>query len=99
MQKLEENFYSGKTAFVDLSPATTHEPFKVLVATILSARTKDETTAKVVNELFQIVHKADDLDKLSAKELDRIIYPVGFHNAKTKHLKVPEISISCNAVP
>ncbi len=87
MQKLEEHFYSVKTPIVDLIQAKTHEPFKVLVATILSARTKDETTAKVVNELFQIVHKADDLDKLSAEELDRIIYPVGFHNAKTRHLK------------
>lgn len=87
MKRLEEHFYSVKTPIVDLIQAKTKDPFRVLVATILSARTKDESTAKVVNELFTIVKKADDLDKLSPAELDRIIYTTGFHNAKTKHLK------------
>ncbi|MDD4277903.1 MAG: endonuclease III, partial [Candidatus Cloacimonetes bacterium] len=87
MRLLGIHFGSVKTPVVDLIQAQTQEPFKVLVATILSARTKDETTSKVVDELFQVVHKADDLDLLSAEELDRIIYPVGFHNTKTKHLK------------
>jgi len=87
MQKLELHFHRVKTPIVDLIQAKTQEPFKVLVATILSARTKDETTARVVNELFQVVHKPEDLDKLSAAELDKIIYQTGFHNAKTKHLK------------
>lgn len=87
MQLLEEHFYSVKTPIVDLIQAKTQVPFKVLVATILSARTKDETTAKVVNDLFSVVNKPEDLDKLSVDELDKIIYQVGFHNAKTKHLK------------
>lgn len=87
MQLLGVHFDSVKTPVVDLIQAQTKEPFKVLVATILSARTKDETTSKVVDDLFQVVHQADDLDLLSAEELDRIIYPVGFHNTKTKHLK------------
>ncbi len=87
MRLLGIHFGSVKTPVVDLIQAQTQEPFKGLVATILSARTKDETTSKVVDELFQVVHKADDLDLLSAEELDRIIYPVGFHNTKTKHLK------------
>jgi len=87
MLRLEEHFVSVKTPIVDLIMAKTNEPFKVLVATILSARTKDETTARVVSELFQMVHRADDFDKLSAAELDKIIYQVGFHRTKTKHLK------------
>lgn len=87
MERLEKHFHSVKTPIVDLIQAKTKDPFKVLVATILSARTKDETTARVVNVLFQTVHNADDFDKLSYEELDAIIYQVGFHNAKTKHLK------------
>ncbi|PKN72717.1 MAG: endonuclease III [Candidatus Cloacimonetes bacterium HGW-Cloacimonetes-3] len=87
MKRLEKHFNSVKTPIVDLIQAKTKDPFKVLVATILSARTKDETTARVVNVLFQTVHNANDFDKLSISELDSIIYQVGFHNAKTKHLK------------
>lgn len=87
MLALDVHFHSVKTPVVDLIQAKTKDPFKVLVATILSARTKDETTARVVTELFKVVDKADDFDKLSAQELDSIIYQVGFHNAKTKHLK------------
>lgn len=87
MQALEQHFESVKTPIVDLIQSQTKDPFKVLVATILSARTKDETTAKVVRELFTKVQVVDDFDQLSFEELDRIIYQVGFHRAKTKHLK------------
>ncbi|HQF81325.1 MAG TPA: endonuclease III, partial [Candidatus Syntrophosphaera thermopropionivorans] len=65
----------------------TKDPFKVLVTTILSARTKDETTSQAAKKLFEKVKNIDDLEKISAEELDSIIHQVGFHNAKTKYLK------------
>ena len=88
MGLLEEHFYTVKTPIVELIQAKTDDPFKVLVATILSARTKDETTARVVTNLFQVVNVPHDFDSLSDTELDRIIYQVGFHKTKTKHLKL-----------
>jgi endonuclease III len=87
MEKLKQHFFTVRTPVVDLIQAKTQEPFKVLVATILSARTKDETTARVVSELFKVVETVDDFDKLSLEELDRLIYQVGFHREKSKHLK------------
>lgn len=87
MRELEKHFYAVKTPIVDLIQAKTKDPFKVLVATILSARTKDETTARAANELFQVVKDPDDLDKISAQKLNSIIRQVGFHNDKTRHLK------------
>lgn len=86
MQRLEKHFSSVQTPIVELIQASTQEPFKVLVTTILSARTKDNTTARAVNQLFTIVHNAEDLNKLSFNELDAIIYQVGFHRTKSKHL-------------
>jgi len=92
MSRLKTHFYTVKTPIVDLINAQTRDPFKVLVATILSARTKDETTSRAVTELFRVVHRAHDFDLLSDEELDRIIYQVGFHKTKTKHLKqLPEV--------
>lgn len=87
MRELEQHFHQVRTPIVDLIQAKTKDPFKVLVATILSARTKDETTTRAVNELFKVVKSADDFDRLSHTELDSIIRQVGFHNEKTKHLK------------
>lgn len=92
MKALGEHFGAVKTPIVDLIQATTQDPFKVLVATILSARTKDETTAAAVNRLFARVSNADELRKLSIEEIGRLIYPVGFYNAKAMHLKeLPDV--------
>jgi endonuclease III len=84
---LGERFQTYKSPVVDLVEAQTNDPFKVLVATILSARTKDETTTETVNILFQKVNTLDDLDKISESDLDKMIFKVGFHNTKAKHLK------------
>ncbi|HNX36833.1 MAG TPA: endonuclease III [Candidatus Cloacimonadota bacterium] len=84
---LGKHFLSVRTPIVDLVQAQTNDPFKVLVATILSARTKDETTAQAVTKLFRVVESPADLDQISDDELDSLIYQVGFHREKTKHLK------------
>jgi endonuclease III len=84
---LEERFQSYQAPIVDLVEAQTKDPFKILVATILSARTKDETTAKVVEILFQIIEKPEDFEKYSVEEIEEMIYPVGFYHTKAKHLQ------------
>jgi len=65
----------------------TKEPFFVLIATILSARTKDTTTAEVCNKLFLKIKSFSDLEKIKLKDLEKLIYPVGFYKTKAKHLK------------
>ena len=63
------------------------DPFFVLVATILSARTLDKTTAKVCEKLFKEVKGINDLEKISISKLEKLLYPVGFYKTKAKHLK------------
>lgn len=72
---------------VDLIQMQTKDPFKVLLGTILSARTKDKVTMKASDKLFSKVKGVGDLDKLSQKEVEKLIYPVGFYKTKAKHLK------------
>lgn len=67
--------------------AAKETPFQVLVGTLLSARTRDETTTKVVKRLFQVVHGPEDLVRLSEDEIAELIYPVGFYRTKARHLK------------
>jgi len=72
---------------VDLIQAQTHNSFKILVGTILSARTKDQITAMAVKRLFAIVSNFNDLEKLSVAQIEKLIYPVGFYKNKAKFLK------------
>lgn len=62
-------------------------PFKILVSTILSLRTRDEITLKASKNLFRVVDSPEDILKLSHEELERLIYPVGFYRNKAKVLK------------
>ena len=71
---------------VDLIAVQTRDPFKVLVATILSARTKDEVTAQSSARLFQHAPDAAALAELTEAKIAQLIYPVGFYKTKAKHL-------------
>lgn len=84
---LEKEVKSYKVPIVDLIKIKTNDPFKILIATILSARTNDKTTSVVCEKLFSKVKNFKNLDKLSVKQIERLIYPVGFYKTKAKHLK------------
>jgi exodeoxyribonuclease-3 len=77
---------------VDLIAVQTHDPYKVLVATILSARTKDEVTAKAAARLFKKAPDLDSLAGLTEGQLAKLIYPVGFYKNKAGYLaKLPGV--------
>ncbi len=83
---LQKEVADYQVPVVDLIAAQTKDPFKVLVATILSARTKDEVTAAASRRLFKRAATPEKLARLSAPVLEKIIYPVGFFRNKAKYL-------------
>lgn len=90
--RLEKEVADYQVPVVDLIAAQTKDPFKILLATILSARTKDEVTAAASRRLFSRVQTIDDLDGLSVAELEKIVYPVGFFRNKAGYLAaLPEV--------
>jgi endonuclease III len=76
-----------KVPIVDLIQVQTKDPFKVLVTTILSARTKDETTAEVARRLFIKIKKPHDFDKYTKTQIEKLIFPIGFYKNKARFLK------------
>ncbi len=84
---LEKEVAAYQVPVVDLIAAQTKDPFKVLVATILSARTKDEVTAVASKRLFERAATLSELAKLSASQIEKIIYPVGFFRNKSRYLE------------
>ncbi len=62
-------------------------PFSMLVFVMLSARTRDETTLKVIERLFKIADTPEKIRQLELSELERILYGVGFYRTKAQYLK------------
>ena len=84
---LKKEFTRHQMPIVDLIEVQTNDPFKVLVTTILSARTKDQTTAAAAARLFQQITVPEDINRYSVTELEKLIFPVGFYHDKARHLK------------
>ncbi len=69
---------------VTLAAVSSHDPFKLLISTILSLRTQDKTTELASKRLFNIADNPKDMSKVSAGEIQEAIYPVGFYKTKAK---------------
>lgn len=86
---LKKEFVEHPAPIIELIEAQTHDPFCVLVGTILSARTKDACTAGAVRRLFAAmggVATPEALARLPVDEIEKLIYPVGFYHDKARHL-------------
>ncbi len=66
--------------------ATAKTPFRILVFTMLSSRTKDETTMRVVSSLFKEAATPSRILALGRKRLERMLYGVGFYRTKAGYL-------------
>jgi endonuclease-3 len=63
------------------------DPFRVLVACLLSLRTQDTTTGPAAARLFTLADTPADMRRLSARRIERAIYPVGFYRTKARVIR------------
>ncbi len=61
-------------------------PFAILIFTALSARTRDETTIKAGGRILSRAPTARKLASLAPRQIEKLIYPVGFYKTKARHL-------------
>jgi endonuclease-3 len=66
---------------------TREDPFQVLVATMLSAQTRDAVTHAASTRLFRVARTPRTIGQLSIRQIERLIYPVSFYRNKARHLK------------
>ena len=74
------------TALRELHEAETGGPFSILIGTILSARTKDESTTKVIKVLFSKYKNPEELANAKIKDVEKIIKSIGFYHVKSKRI-------------
>ena len=75
-----------ETPIVTLMAETYESPFRVLISCILSLRTQDATTAKASHRLFALADSPETMLKLTAKKIEKLIYPVGFYRTKARNI-------------
>src|SRR6266849_5479307 len=63
------------------------DPFEVLIATMLSAQTRDAVTAAASARLFRVARTPRTIARLTEKRIEKLIYPVSFYRHKAKHVK------------
>ena len=58
------------------------DPFRVLIACILSLRTQDTTTGPAAARLFAVADTPERMLELTPARIEKLIYPVGFYRTK-----------------
>jgi endonuclease-3 len=62
------------------------DPFRILISTLLSLRTKDEVTTQASLRLFSRARSPKEMLQLSPEEIRKLIFPVGFYKRKTENI-------------
>src|SRR6266571_3387140 len=70
-----------------ISDSQEEDPFQVLIATLLSARTQDATTLAASTRLFRVARTPRTMARLPVRQIERLIYPVSFYRHKARHVK------------
>lgn len=70
-----------------ISTSQEEDPFQVLIATLLSARTQDATTLAASTRLFRRARTPRSMAKLTVRAIESLIYPVSFYRHKARHVK------------
>lgn len=75
-----------RTALKDESQKNEKDPFRVLITTILSQRTRDENTRQASQKLFLKYPDVESLSKANVKEVERLIHRAGFYRTKARSI-------------
>lgn len=81
-------------AFMErLATESGSDPFKILIACVLSLRTRDQVAAEASERLFSLSTDPFSMRDVNLKKLEKAIFPVGFYRTKAK-----QISAMCKQI-
>ncbi len=75
------------TTLCEISSRTGRDPFKVLISTILSQRTRDENTRRAASALFKVYENAEELATGDPNIIEQLIRSAGFYRVKTQKIR------------
>jgi endonuclease-3 len=83
---LKKEYKKWDEAIVTQYANISRNPFKILISTMLSLRTKDNVTQKATDRLFEKADTPEKMRKLKVDDIEKLIYPVGFYKTKAKNI-------------
>ena len=83
---LKKELDLGEMPIVTHLAESQHDPFVILISTLLSLRTKDEVTAEATDRLFALASTPEEMLKISEAKIAKTIYPVGFYRNKAQNI-------------
>ncbi len=87
---------NNSTALKNENQKNERDPFRILITTILSQRTRDENTRQASQKLFSKYHDVKSLSKANAKEVESLIQQSGFYRTKARSIiSVSKILVDC----
>jgi len=86
-RRLEEYRRTCRVTTLVEEQKTSQSPFRLLVACVISLRTKDEVTAESSRRLFALADNPEELAALDPGAIADAIFPAGFYNTKAKQLR------------
>jgi endonuclease-3 len=84
--KVETQIEQYSETAIDKIAKESRSPFKVLIGTLISSRTKDEVTHDATERLFERAETPEQMLKLEREEIKELIYPAGFYKNKSKYI-------------
>ena len=81
-----ENAIEGET-HLDQLASKRNDPFKILISTILSARTRDSSTEEVTKKLFSRFKTPQEISSASIEILEELVHKSGFYKVKAARIK------------
>ncbi len=83
---LKEEYKRFREPVVSLMANQGQDPFKILIATVLSLRTKDDVTKSACERLFAVADRPETMMRLAVSRIEKLIYPVGFYKVKSNNI-------------
>ncbi|MEC8339167.1 MAG: endonuclease III [Nanoarchaeota archaeon] len=82
LDTLEGEYQKWDVPVVTLIAMQSGDPFKVLISTIISLRTKDEVTIEASKRIYKLLTKPSDVYGVTIEQIEQAIYPCGFYKRK-----------------
>jgi endonuclease-3 len=87
LKRVRESLAKHDPPVVSLMAQGARDPFRVLISTLMSSRTKDEVTAAGSERLFSRADTPEALLRLPESQIARLIFPVGFYRTKARSIR------------
>ncbi|MGB9659881.1 MAG: endonuclease III domain-containing protein [Nitrososphaerales archaeon] len=84
---LQEEAPESETALGEINRSGRDDPFEVLIATILSHRTRDENTSRAFQQLFSTYKDVKEIAEGDENKIQELIRPAGFYRVKARRIK------------